>query len=221
MQTASRPRRKPRRSYEHGSLRVQGWLYSALWPLREEMVGAITHLERGDATWRHGSAHLEWLRDPRHHLGAAGRVNLDDLITVHGGQLGNLLEHYAASLAALVTAATDAQVVFERVVRQISRERRIRDAGDDVVGAVAADLVNDNLDGNQGGEGALIMALRDELPRLRAARPPRLDDAYREAAAAASALLAEIDDVRRELCDACDLPPAPITVNVHGFRSGH
>jgi hypothetical protein len=200
---------------------VQGWLYSALWPLREEMAAAVPHLERGDATWRHGSAHLEWLRDPRHHLGAAGRVNLDDLITIHGGELGHRLEHYAASLAALAAAATDAQGVFERVVKQISRERRLRDSSDDVVGAVAADLVNDNLDGNRGAEGVLIAALRDELPRLRASRPARLDDAYREAAATAAALLAEIDDVRRELCDACDLPPAPITVNVHGFRGGH
>ncbi len=219
MPPAARP--KPRKRYERSSLRVQGWLYSALWPLREDLTAALVHLERSDATWRHGSARLEWLRDPTAHLGPAGHANLDDLLAVHGGGVGPGLVRYAATLVELVAAAADAQVVFERVVRQISRERRVRDGGDDVIGAVAADLVNENLDDNAGAEGALLAALRDELPRLRASRPARLDAAYHDATVAAAALLTEVDSVRRELCDACDLPPAPITLQVHASKSGH
>ena len=215
--STSRPRR-PRP--ERGSLRVQAWLYSVLWPLHREVSRALTHLERGDATWRHGPARLESLHDAAWHLSPAGREILDDLLASCDPAIRELLERYRRALTRLASAAAEGQRGLEDAIRHALRGLRAREPSPDAIAAVAADLVNLNLDGNGGVEDALLATLRPVLGELRVARAGFLDEPVGEALAAARALLDEITALRRALCDRYDLPPAPVLLHVHTSHQG-
>lgn len=209
IQSATRPTRPHR-----GSLRVQGWLYTVLWPLHEALLRVVRHLERGDSTWRHGVARLEGIRDVHGFLSPAGRVNLTDLLTHDGAELLPALDRYAAAVAHLTSAASDAQGVFERLLREALAKHRRGRTDEAAVAMLAERLVDDTLYDEP--EAPLLDVLRHDLPHLREARPPLLEAALRDAAQATMALIADVNALRTFLCDTYDLPPAPVIT-----RNGH
>jgi hypothetical protein len=215
MRAAARPLRVRRARVARparGSRRVQTWLHGVLWPLHESLSRALGHLTRGDATWRPGAARLEGLHEAAACLGGAGRTNLDDLLAHDGAHLRPALERHATAIGVLLTASAEAQRTYEALVRQVAaRDRHTRDPDDGDVAAVAAALVNATIDLSSGP--GLLDRLQRDLPALRAARPPALDAACRDALVATDALLAEIEALRRTLCDTYDLAPAPVAVH--------
>ena len=222
MVVAARPNHRRRPSIARGSLRVQGWLYTVLWPLREALARELHHLESGDATWRRSTARLESLREPKAHLGAAGRANLDDLIELDGRALPAEIDRCGAAQARLAVAATQAHHDLTGAVREAAARarRRTREADEQAFEAIAEDLVNNTTTREVANrEAELIDALRDQLPHLRNGRYPELDAALREAVAATRDLLDLVDATRRRLCDRYDLPPAPVNGQVS--RNGH
>jgi hypothetical protein len=187
--------------------------------MHEYLARSREHLSRGDVTWRPATGRLDGLHDAASCLGVAARTNLGDLLDRDGAGLRPAIERHAAALAALLTAAIEAQRTYEALVRQAARhDRHTRHADDAGIAAVAADLVNATVDSTTGPEVRLVDQLRHELPALRAARPTALDAACREAVAATDALIAEIEALRRALCDAYDLAPAPIVALAHHGR---
>lgn len=208
------PRRRP--TIGRGSLRVQGWLYTVLWPLHEALVRDLHHLDAGDATWRHATERLEGIRGPAMHLDAAGRVNLEDLIAIDAPDLRVAIDQCLAAQARLTDAARRAhgELVHEVRGAVTHSRRRVRDGDERAVETIAEDLVNKTLEREIAGpEARLVDALRDQLPHLRNGHQPALDTACRETAEASRALLGVVDAIRARLCDRYDLPPAPVVVH--------
>jgi hypothetical protein len=220
MATIAAGTRRP--SIGRGSLRVQGWLYTVLWPLHEALVRELVHLEAGDATWRHTTERLEGLRTPAAHLDAAGRVNLEDLIAVDSPDLRAAIDECTAAQTRLADAARQAHDELAIEVREaISRTRhRFHDGDADAVETIAEDLVNRTVDRHIGSrEAMLIDVLRDHLPYLRNGHHPALEAAFRDAVDATRALLVLVESARERLCDRYDLPPAPVVVHAPRGRA--
>lgn len=216
MSTRAQPTHPRRPVIGRGSLRVQGWLYTVLWPLHEALVRELHHLDAGDATWRHASERLEGVRTPAMHLDAAGRVNLEDLIAVDAPDLRTAIDHCVAAQARLADAARHTHGELVREVRDAvtHSKRRLHNGDEQAVDTIAEDLVNNTLEREiVGPEARMIDGLHDQLSHLRNGRHAALDTACREAAESTRALLAAVDATRARLCDRYDLPPAPVVVH--------
>jgi len=200
----------PTTNAERGSLRVQAWLHSALWPLHEVLHRGAVHLEAGDITWRHATGRLDGIRDALGALGAAGRANLADLLEAEGESLRAPIERHELAVSRLTAAAAEAQTVLARAIRDVAGRGRGR-FGDGDISGLAQVLINGTFE-HEVTSGALLDAVHDHLARLRDARPHMLDAARVEAADAIRALLDAVDALRRALCDRYDLPPAPIII---------
>jgi hypothetical protein len=217
-------RQKPRLA--RGSLRAQAWLHSALWPLHEALTVEVALLEAGNLTWRHAHARLEDVREAAAYLAAPGRVNLADLVAVGAPELEAPLAHHAAAVQRLAAAAAQAQaaLVVGAVRDAVSQAGpRWKHADATLVAAVAEDVVNNALDREVlGHESDLWHAVRPMLAGVRHdGRLAGLEAARGEALEAARALLAALNETRARLCDAYDLPPAPIVVHTvpdHQYR---
>ena len=206
------PKRQPP---ARGSLRVQAWLYSALWPLGEAARHEQALLTAGDLTWRHGPERLDGIREAREHLTPAGRVNLADLLAEGDAALAPILERQARAVRSLTAAAAQTQIalvagpVRDAVSRHGGHGRR-----DDALALadLAQDLINGALDRDVSGpEAAMWTAIRGGLAAVRGGVMFAALDAGRvELLAATDAMQREIATVRSRLCDQFDLPPAPV-----------
>jgi hypothetical protein len=208
-----------------GSLRVQTWLHSAIWPLHEGLLREARLIASGDLTFTHAHGRLDGVRAATDMLGAASRVNLADLIEVAAPELAAPLAAHGDGVLALTEAATQTHAALAGgpVRDAVARAGKNRRADETVVNALAQDVVNGALDHDVvGPESDLVLALRPQLATVRQSPAMVALDAARAALVAANhALVATLEEVRTRLCDEYDLPPAPPlyhTVPDHQYR---
>lgn len=216
-------KRRPRRKPAPGSLRVAAWLHSAIWPLREALGRELAFLEHGHLTWSAGTQTLAGFRPARSQLTAAGRANLDDLIACHAPELAAAIDAQEAAIAATVRAAASAQLeLLSGPIRDaLERARQRKRVDDAFLPDLAQEVVNRTVGHTVRLDRAIVDAIRPALEAIpRHGALAAVDAAHARLVEATAALAAALDDLRGALCDAYDLPPAPIHEPAahHGHR---
>lgn len=198
-----------------GSLRVQAWLHSAIWPLLEAAEHELDMLGSGDITWRRAHRKLDALRPAIEYLPRASRANLLDMLQAEEAEdVTAAIEAHAEAIHALEGAATAAQAALEAgyiktALTSAAKKEARKLANPEIIAHIAERVVNKS-DHAFGVEGEAYAALAPalpgfyNLPELRA-----LEDARVSVQAATEDLVGKLETLQAVLCDAYDLPPAP------------
>ena len=96
--------RTRRRGPARQSLRVQGWLYTAINPLITALDREQQFLSSGNLTWRRFNRSTEFIQEPEGYLDANGETNLEDCLDDHP-KIREALEHHAQLLREAIVAA--------------------------------------------------------------------------------------------------------------------
>ena len=207
------PKRRTRPKPGPGSLRVQGWLHSAMWPLREALARELHLLEHGHLTWSASQQQLVGFRPARSQLTSAGRANLDDLITAHAPALAATIAAQEEAISATIRAAAvaQAQLFAGEIQSALERSRQRKRIEDRFLPELAEEVINRALGRQVAIDRTVIEAIRPFLDAIpRAGALAAVDAAHERLVDATQALAAALDKLRTELCDTYDLPPAPI-----------
>jgi len=209
----SKPRARRRRAPAPGSLRVQAWLHAGIWPLRQTLTRELLLLEQGHLTWSAEGQRLDGFRPARSQLGPAGAANLEDLIAVHAPELAPLCEAQEQSIAQVITAAGVAQVqLVEREIKDaLARSGQRKPVDPRLLPGLAAAVINRSIGHDISIDRSTLDAVRPHLEAIpRVGALAAVDQAHARLVAATQALSAALDETSATLCDAYDLPPAPL-----------
>ncbi|MBL8620424.1 MAG: hypothetical protein JNK64_03945 [Myxococcales bacterium] len=206
-------RRRTKPKLAPGSLRVQAWLHSAIWPLREALARELHLLEHGHLTWSASLQTLAGFRPARVQLSRASRVNLDDLIAIRAPELVEAIEAQEQAIAGAVRAAAvaQAQLMAGEIQGALDRSRQRKRIEERFVPDLAEEVINRTVGHKVGIERSVIDAIRPFLEAIpRTGALAAVDAAHAELVGATQRLASALDALRGALCDAYDLPPAPI-----------
>ncbi|MEK6606403.1 MAG: hypothetical protein AABZ30_01970 [Myxococcota bacterium] len=218
--------RTRRRGPARQSLRVQGWLYTAINPLITALDREQQFLSSGNLTWRRFNRSTEFIQEPEGYLDANGETNLEDCLDDHP-KIREALEHHAQLLREAIVAAGVAYDLlmesppFAEAVRAGQQKYRLQqgervgrlasDPLDELVPMAAERTVNEIVELSSAyvdwefwtvARPVVLGAIHDELRPLQAARERLRADS--------SLILGRLRDLRKQLCNEYDLPPAPL-----------